>query len=185
MKFEIALLNLWMFYALAYAIAFPLRQWANAKRGEPIEDPEFLSQHKGVLAAALIWIAGGFAISLFVPVTYESTFYVGLALYILGLIIAGLAFHSFAHKDGLVTRGIYHYSRNPNYVGWTILIFGLCLMGWSPSPWSIIFLIYFILTIPYFHCTILLEEQYLANKHGDSYRAYLRNTPRYVGASNG
>ena len=122
MNLGISLTNLWIFYALSYAVAFPLRQWANAKRGEPIEDPEFLSQHKGAFAAAMTWLFGGFVISLFVPVTFGPLFYVGLIFYILGLAIAVLAFYSFAHKDGLVTRGVYRYSRNPNYVGWTILI---------------------------------------------------------------
>lgn len=182
MQLGIKLLNLWVFYALAYAIAFPLRQWANARRGEPIEDPEFLSQHKGVLAAAMAWLVGGFVIGLFVPIAFGSLFYVGLVFYILGLAIAVLALYSFAHKDGLVTRGVYRYSRNPNYIGWTVLIFGLSLMGWSSSLWSVIFVVYFVVTIPYFHWTVLLEERYLIQKHGDSYRRYLKETPRYIGA---
>ena len=35
---SIHLTNLWLFYVLVYAIAFPLRQLANKKRGEPIQD---------------------------------------------------------------------------------------------------------------------------------------------------
>jgi protein-S-isoprenylcysteine O-methyltransferase Ste14 len=173
--------NLWIFYTLAYAVAFPLRQWANAKRGEPIEDPEMLRQHRGVVVGAMIWLIGGFFISLFVPIAFSSFFYVGLVFYVLGLGIAAFAFYSFAHQRGLVTGVLYRYSRNPNYVGWIVLILGLTLIGWSASFWSFMFLIYFIVTIPYLHWTVLSEEQYLAEKHGDSYRQYLASTPRYLG----
>jgi len=55
------------------------------------------------------------------------------------------------------------------------------LMGWSASIGSIIFLIYFILTMPYFHWTVLLEEEFLANKYGNSYREYVRSSSRYCG----
>lgn len=173
--------NLWIFYVLAYAIAFPLRTWANAKRGEPIEDPELLSERKIVLVAALTWILSGFVISLFVPLSLGSLFYVGVLFYLLGIIIAGGALYSLANNRGLVTSGFYRYSRNPNYVGWTSVIFGMSLMGWSTSLPSILFLIYFFVTIPYFHWTVLVEEDYLVNKHGESYREFLDLTPRYFG----
>ncbi len=54
-------------------------------------------------------------------------------------------------------------------------------MGWSESIWSFIFLIYFIITIPYFHWTVLLEEKFLSTKYGDVYKEYLKETPRYLG----
>jgi protein-S-isoprenylcysteine O-methyltransferase Ste14 len=181
---QVGLLNLWILYVLAYAVAFPLRQWANAKRGEPIEDPVFLAEHKAVLAAALAWLAGGFLIGLFVPIQRGPMSLLGLLLYLLGLSIGVWALYSFAYGSGLITRGAYRYSRNPNYVGWTILILGLTLIGWSPSPWSVVFLMYFAVTIPYFHWTVLLEERYLSEKHGEVYREYLRKTPRYIGAPN-
>ncbi|MGO8765000.1 MAG: methyltransferase family protein, partial [Limisphaerales bacterium] len=144
-------------------------------------DPEMLRQHKGVVVGAMLWLFGGLIISLFVPMLFSSVFFVGLAFYILGLGIAAFAFYSFAHQRGLVTGVLYRYSRNPNYVGWILLILGLTLMGWSASFWSFMFLIYFVVTILYLHWTILLEERYLAAKHGDSYRRYLASTPRYFG----
>jgi protein-S-isoprenylcysteine O-methyltransferase Ste14 len=55
----------------------------------------------------------------------------------------------------------------------------MSLMGWSASLSSILFLVYFFLTNPYFHWTVSVEGDYLVNKHGDSYREFLDNTPRY------
>jgi len=177
----IRITNLWLFYVLAYAIAYPLRNWANKKRGEPIEDPEFLAQHRLVFAAAMIWLFGGLILSLFVPLTSGPLFYFGLCFYLLGLFIASAALYTLGDRPGLVGIGVYRWSRNPNYVGWTFLIFGLTLMGWSTSLWSILYMIYFLLTIPYFHWTVLTEEAYLVDKFGMSYREYLSKTARYFG----
>lgn len=183
MSFGINTHNLWLFYMLAYAIALPIQTWANRKRGEPFDDPEFLLRGKVIFPLAMIWLISGFVISLFVPVDFGFLFYLGLFFYLGGLIVVGFTFYSFAHNAGLVTTGIHRYSRNPGYVGWTFVIFGLTLMGWSSSLWSTLFLIYFLLTIPYFHWTVLLEEAFLTNKYGESYREYLKRSPRYIGVS--
>lgn len=173
--------NLWLYYGISYAIAYSTQVWANHKRGEPFDDPEFLFADKKRVVIALIWLFGGLAISFFVPVNYNLLFYIGFPIYVIGLIIGEIALYSFAKKKGLTTSRIHHFSRNPIYVGTTIMYLGLTLMGWSESIWSIIFLIYFIITIPYFHWTVILEESFLIKKYGDAYRQYLNSTPRYLG----
>ena len=50
----IKLFNLWIFYVLTYVVAFPLRQLAVAKRGEPIEDPEMMAANKVLMVATLL-----------------------------------------------------------------------------------------------------------------------------------
>ncbi len=175
--------HLWLFYVLAYAIALPMQTWANKKRGEPFDDPEFLFQGWMIFALAMVWLVGGFIVSLFVPLASGATFAVGWCVYTGGLVVAALTAYSFAYHRGLVTTGIHRYSRNPGYVAWAAVIFGLTLMGWSESFWSIVFLIYFLLTLPYFHWTVLMEENFLAHKYGGMYREYLRDTSRYLGAS--
>ena len=174
-------INLWIFYVAGYAIAYSLQIWANRKRGEPFDDPEFLFQGKKIIVPALLWLIGGFIISLFVPVNFGFLFNLGLFFAIVGLLIGGFAMYSFAHERGLTTTKIHRYSRNPVYVGWTFFIGGLSLIGWSESVWSIIFLIYFIITLPYFHWTVLLEEAFLTTKYGESYQEYRKKTPRYLG----
>jgi protein-S-isoprenylcysteine O-methyltransferase Ste14 len=174
-------MNLWVFYIGGYIIAYSIQTWANRKRGEPFDDPEFLFAGKKVVAGALTWILSGFVISIFVPVIFGILFYVGFSIAIGGMVIGGLALYSFAHNSGLTTTRIHRYSRNPIYVGWTIFFLGLTLIGWTDSIWSILFLLYLIVTIPYLHWTVLLEEAFLVNKYGDSYREYLNKTPRYFG----
>ncbi len=176
-------INLWLIYVIGYGIAMFFQIWANKKRGEPFEDPELLFKFKGkkIFLIGMIWLFGGFAISLFAPVIFGLQFYIGLIFCIIGLIIVLATFYSFAQNPGLVTTRIHRYSRNPNYVGWIIFYFGLSLMSWSLSIWSIIFFIYFLITIPYLHWCVILEEKFLSNKYGDTYKDYLKNTPRYLG----
>lgn len=178
---SIKLYNLWFFYVIAYVVAYSIQLWANHKRGEPFDDPEFLFRGSKIFVIAMVWLISGFVISLFVPVDFGSWFVAGMVFYIAGILIGAAALYSFAQNKGLVTSGIHKYSRNPIYVGWTLVIFGMTLMGWSSSVWSLLFLLYFLITIPYFHWTVSLEEKFLANKYGDSYIAYLRSTPRYLG----
>jgi hypothetical protein len=69
--------NLWIFYVIGYAIAYSMQTWANKKRGEPFDDPEFLfhGKHgKSVFVVAMIWgrIIGGFAISFLTQVNFGS-----------------------------------------------------------------------------------------------------------------
>jgi protein-S-isoprenylcysteine O-methyltransferase Ste14 len=183
MNVPVAAHNLWLPYVLAYAIALPIQTWANKKRGQPFDDPEFLFRRKSIFLLAMLWLIGGFVISCFVPLVFGTLFIVGLCFYIGGMVVAGFTFHSFAYHRGLVTTGIHRYSRNPGYVGWLFVLFGLTLMGWSATIISMLFWAYCILTMPYFHWTVLLEEDFLATKYGDSYREYLRSSPRYFGLS--
>lgn len=77
------------------------------------------------------------------------------------------------------------YSGNPGYVGWALVIFGMSLIGWSFLIWSFGFLLYFIQTISFFHWPVLLEEEFLVNKYGDTYRQYISRTSRNLGMRNG
>ena len=180
---NIHLTNLWVFYVLAYAIAIPVQEWANHKRGKPFDDPEFLFNGPWIFTLAMVWLIGGLVISLFVPVDFGPLFYIGLIFYIGGIIVGVLGLYSFAQGNELVIQGIHRYSRNPLYVGWALAILGMAIIGWSTTLWSIVFVVYFLVTLVYFHWTVTLEEAFLLDKYGDSYRDYLNSTARYFGTS--
>lgn len=173
-------MNLWVFYLGGYVIAYAIQEWANRKRGEPFDDPEFMYQRR-IFIPALVWIIGGFILSIFVPVDFGYLFYIGLVIAIIGMAIGIAALYSFANNPGLTTTRIHRYSRNPIYVGWTIYFLGLTLIGWSYSIWSVIFLVYLICTLAYLHWTVLEEEEFLTSKYGAPYIEYVASTPRYLG----
>lgn len=182
----IGIFNLWLFYLAGYVFSYLLQEWANRKRGEPFDDPEFLFRDKKTVPLALLWLFGGLAVAVFVPLQLGLLFYVGLSIYAAGLAVAAAGMYSFAHHSGLTTTGIHRYTRNPLYVGTIIFLLGLTVMGFSGRHllWRLIFLAYLMLTIGYLHWTIMLEEQFLVGKYGTSYEEYLRQTYRYVGIGN-
>jgi protein-S-isoprenylcysteine O-methyltransferase Ste14 len=175
--------NLWLFYLAGYVFSYIFQEWANRKRGEPFDDPEFLFRDKKTVPIALLWLFGGLAIALFVPLNLGLLFYVGLAIVLIGLAVSTAGLYSFAHHSGLTTSGIHRYSRNPLYLGTIVFLLGLTVMGFSGNDllWSLIFLAYCVVSIPYLHWTITLEEQFLSSKYGSPYLEYLRNTHRYIG----
>ncbi len=179
----IGIFNLWLFYLASYVFSYALQEWANRKRGEPFDDPEFLFRDKITVPLALIWLFGGLAISLFVPLHLGVLFYVGLAILAIGLAIGAAGMYSFANHSGLTTTGIHRFSRNPLYLGTIVFLLGMTIMGFSGGDllWSLIFLAYLLLSLVYLHWTIRLEEKFLTNKYGPPYEEYLRRTYRYVG----
>lgn len=179
----IGIWNLWLFFVLGYSIVWASMIWANRKRGKPIEDPEFyqMTGGKKCMAIGWTWLVVLLLICLFTPVNFGILFWIGLPLFIMGIVLNAIAMYSFARFTGGVnTTGIYRYSRNPMYVASFFFLLGLCLMGWSTSVWSIVLLIFFIISIPFYHWIVLLEEAFLEDKYGEAYLKYKQNVPRYI-----
>ena len=76
-------------------------------------------------------------------------------------------------KNELNTTGLYQYSRNPQLVGYGLLLSSLTLLYLS---WvSIIWLLEYVI-ISYF--MIKSEEEFLQLKYGKAYETYCRTVPR-------
>jgi len=75
----------------------------------------------------------------------------------------------------LATTGIYTLTRNPMYVGGSIVLLGIaigCALDWV--------LLLLVVSLPLVHFGIILrEERYLERKFGDPYRRYKSKVPRY------
>ena len=117
--------------------------------------------------------------SFFLPFKlYTIWFYIGLLIYLLGVIIGILAWYDFytTAVDKLVTKGIYRISRNPMYLG-IILIYigtGIACVSWL---FLLLTMIFAILS----HVLVITEENYCLKKFGKDYRKYLNRTPRWIG----
>jgi protein-S-isoprenylcysteine O-methyltransferase Ste14 len=79
-------------------------------------------------------------------------------------------------QEQLVTDGPYRLSRNPMYVGWTVVYIGIGLV--VDNAWLFVLLPGVLLAT---HVAILHEEQRLADRFGSAYRAYRASVRRYVG----
>ncbi len=84
--------------------------------------------------------------------------------------------HPFRTADKLVTDGVYQYSRNPMYLGLTLLLVGAWLLLGALSP--IIGVLVFIVVSSFWY--ILGEERMLNGKFGDAYKAYCARVRRWM-----
>jgi len=78
-------------------------------------------------------------------------------------------------EDELIDRGVYRWSRNPQYVGYGLFLGGVSLA--ALSVWAFVLTLSFALFI---HCYIVsVEEPHLRAAFGRDYESYLRRTARY------
>jgi len=118
-------------------------------------------------------------------INIELRFFVGLPLLLIGF---GMAFYltiymgwrnAFGETKGLITSGIYSYSRNPVYVVSIIGMLGWCIFT-SSLQVSIILLLWSVMYV----LAPLIEEPWLEKVYGEEYLNYKKRVPRYFGVLN-
>jgi len=113
--------------------------------------------------------------------------WLGIPLIVVGLGIVCYAmdlFRQFSRwlgndTPGLATGGLYSFSRNPQFVGYGLLILGV-VIAWGRSLGWIGLLSYLVLA--YFVARV--EEGHLERVYGQSYRDYCSRVPRFIGLGN-
>ena len=130
------------------------------------------------------------ALSSYSGIIVNNIFYIGLMIFISGFIIEVLADHQktvfrkdLNNKDKFISTGLWSYSRHPNYFGEILLWLGIAVMSFSSLEgfqyFTLISPIFVYILLVYISGIRMLENQ--ANKkwgHLDSYKEYLKNTPR-------
>ena len=84
--------------------------------------------------------------------------------------------NAFGEKRGLITSGLYNYSRNPVYV---VSIVGMLGWGILANSW----LVYIILTLwaTMYLLAPFIEEPWLERAYGKEFIFYKNNVPRFIG----
>ena len=111
---------------------------------------------------------------------------VGFIFMALGLTLAVFSVRAF-HRAGtdvvpghpataLVITGPYHVTRNPIYVGFVLVYFGLSIV--LTSIWVLALLIPVLMILQL--GVVMAEEAYLERKFGDAYRRYTERVPRWL-----
>ncbi len=77
-------------------------------------------------------------------------------------------------KTGLVTDGIYRFSRNPAFLGFDLMYTGILAAFFNYL--HLIFVLYAVIML---HLQILQEEKFLTATFGDTYTEYKKKTGRY------
>ncbi len=114
----------------------------------------------------------------FLEVKLKSlTNYIGLVVYIVGLILYTISFFNYAKpiENSLNMNGLYQFSRNPMYVA-----FFLSFLSCSLLINSWLFLILLIIFQISVHFLIRSEERWCNKEFGEVYRNYMKNVRRYI-----
>lgn len=78
-------------------------------------------------------------------------------------------------SESLVTTGMYHFSRNPMYVGLLCWLIGWGILLGSLSPFLMLPVFVWLITTQ----QIMPEEQILLTKFGDQYQDYMMSVKRW------
>ena len=130
------------------------------------------------------------ALSSYSGVVMNSIFFIGLTVFILGLSIEIISDNqktvfrrNTENKDKFITTGLWSLSRHPNYLGEILLWTGIAVMSISSLQGlqylTLISPIFVYILLVYISGIRMLEDQ--AKKkwgHLDSYKEYIKNTPR-------
>lgn len=126
-----------------------------------------------VLAAALEVILHGAAlIDLAIGLPMVAAAY-GVTLW--GYRSLGLE-NTYGGAEGLVTGGLYAYTRNPQYVTSVLAGVGLAI---AAASWTVLGLTGMLLAV--YTLFALNEERFLVREYGQRFRDYMDATPRFIG----
>ena len=107
---------------------------------------------------------------------FSVFFYVGMAIYLLGLALCAISMRDFARPDasGMNTKGLYRYSRNPMYVAYFV-----CFLGIAFLTKSMVFFLILVIFQTAAHWIILSEERWCFERFGKVYQDYKDKVRRY------
>ncbi len=101
---------------------------------------------------------------------------VGFILVLLGVSVRLIASATLVKDKELVTHGIYSMTRNPLYLGSSLIALGFASM--SSSLWILAACIFVLM--PLYIRMISIEEKYLTKLFPGSYPAYLKSAPKFT-----
>ena len=179
--FEIGLWNAWVFmsvFLLQWLAVSLAGKRVSRRTSHPTDMKRSKSDKRIGIAAMITWLTATFY-SIFLPLHLDTIwFYIGLGVFLFGLIILTVATLNFttAPHDKPIISGLYSYSRHPMYLAMFLIYVGTSL---ASASW--LFFLLTIATVVLTRVEAILEESYCLEKYGDSYREYMNRTPRWIG----
>jgi protein-S-isoprenylcysteine O-methyltransferase Ste14 len=100
----------------------------------------------------------------------------GLAIVITAMVGLGLCRSLGQEANALKQPGLYRATRNPQIVGYALLVIGYAALwpSWFALGWVALY-------AAIAHTMVLTEEEHLRNTHGQEYVQYCKQVPRYLG----
>jgi protein-S-isoprenylcysteine O-methyltransferase Ste14 len=117
--------------------------------------------------------------AIFLPLKLGTLwFYIGLPVYLIGLIIFIGAIVNIAKTPAgkPFTKGAYRFSRHPMTFWGNIMHLGVSI---ASASW--VFLLFSIAVAILLYYLVIAEERGCLEQYGDAYREYINRTPRWIG----
>jgi len=118
--------------------------------------------------------------SIFIPLKLGTAwFYTGLIISLIGIVlfIAAALIFFITPIDEPITKGLYRYSRHPQYIAMPLMFIG---MGIASASW-VLLLIAIVFSLDLVFIRTAQEERFCCDKYGDIYRTYMSRTPKWIG----
>jgi protein-S-isoprenylcysteine O-methyltransferase Ste14 len=180
--FEIGVWNAWIFM-LCYFLTMPLLRLLSkdALEKSDVSTPSKLYNKKenGIVAFYQYSFLLAFIYSIFLPLKLGTTwFYAGLPICLLGFALLLIAYLYFADSPPgkPLIKGFHRYSRHPVYLTQIIFFIGI---GITTASW--VFLVFTLLRTISSLMLAAPEERFCLDTYGDTYREYMKRTPRWLG----
>jgi len=176
--FELGLWNAWILIIPLIVLWICGVKFLFSKR-MPDYTPPSKKTEKNLSSLSVIIMFGSFIYSVFMPLKLGTIWFsIGLVVYLLGLVLIAITMINFATTpiNKPVTKGLYRYSRNPMFIGWFLLYFGIAIACIS---W-----VYIVITALFILITAYLspfEEAVTLKHYGKAYKKYIERTPKWIG----
>ena len=180
--FEVGVWNAWIFVLYSLVILFLLPAVnKSAREKEKIPISSVYNRREMIIAYSYHIIVFLLLIySIFLPLRLGTVwFYIGLPVALLGLAIYTMVIVSFATTPlgrEVMAKGPFRYSRHPMYLSSSLAYIGV---GIACASW-----LFLLLSVAYLVLSMISsvsEERFLVKKYSDSYREYMKRTPRWIG----
>ena len=176
--FELGLWNAWILIIPLIVLWICGVKFLFSKR-MPQTAPPSKRMDKILSSLLIIIMFASFIYSIFMPLKLETIWFsLGLVVYLVGLVLIVITMINFATTpmNKPVTKGVYRFSRNPMFIGWFLLYFGIAIacISWV----YIVIIVLFILITAYLSP---FEEEITLRHYGKPYKEYMERTPKWIG----
>jgi protein-S-isoprenylcysteine O-methyltransferase Ste14 len=176
--FELGIWNAWILIIPLIVLWVGGVKFLFSKRMPELTPPS--ERNDKILSNLLvITMFGSFIYSIFMPLKLVAIWFsIGLIIYLVGLVLIVITMINFATTpmNKPVTKGVYHFSRNPMFIGWFLFYFGIAIacISWVYLLITILFIVITNYTSPF-------EEAITLKHYGKTYKEYMERTPKWIG----
>lgn len=177
-QFEISIFGGYILLLILWSIPLLTLSLVSSEiRARLVDRTHFTKKQKVYLIISKIFALTLIILIFLTPLSLNSPeFYIGLTVFIFGIVCLIYAFVSYVKTplNEPVTTGMYKISRHPQDTMISISFIGICLCIGSLGALLILFISKIIK-----HFSVLAEEEACVELYGESYKEYMEKIPRY------